>query len=236
MVPPKGVRLSEHKAHSLRPDEAINSTRTAGDRGANHIFCQTLAWKEHFTICSSKYVKSDVKHQKHLSEPLEIMSLVQRTVYNGISIKAKQSHRSAPAPGGEPTALWFSMERWCGQRLRHEPWHVSPRLATDALQEITWDAIRKLKIRWVFHLVTVTLHCYSNLVQIRSHLQLQSLTEWGFHYAFNRFIGRFPIKRYLRRMMGWISVLKEIFKRQPEWYLKFTTTSSTAISGQRQDA
>ena len=60
---------------------------------------------------------------------------------------------------------------------------MSPHLATDALQEITWDAIRKLKIRQVFHLVPVILQCYSNLVQIRSHLELRRLTEDGVRFS-----------------------------------------------------
>lgn len=96
MVPSKGIHLSEYKAHRLHSNEAINSTGSAGYRRTNHIFCQALAWKNRFTICSNKYVKSNVKHQKHLSELLEIM----RLLFRGLHIMKfpSRTHKSPSLP------------------------------------------------------------------------------------------------------------------------------------------
>lgn len=80
-VPAKGMCLSEYKACSLHSNEAISSTGTACYNRTNHIFCQPLAREECFTICSNKYEKSNVKHQKHLSELLGIMVLLFREWY-----------------------------------------------------------------------------------------------------------------------------------------------------------
>ena len=81
LVPPEGIYLSEYKACSPHSNEAINTTGNAGYRRTKHIFCQAPARKERFIICSNKYVQSNVKHQKHLSELLEIMKLLFRGLY-----------------------------------------------------------------------------------------------------------------------------------------------------------
>lgn len=89
--------------------------------------------------------------------------------------------------------------RWCAENSHNEPWHLSLYLATNALQEITRDAIRKLQTQWVFRLVTVIPQCSSNLVQIRATYSSENWqeTEWGFHYAFNSLPGFLAAKRFL---------------------------------------
>lgn len=94
--PAKGMYLSEYKACSLHSNEAINSTGTTGYSKTNHIFCQPLAREERFPICSNKYGKSNVKHQKYLSELLGVMVLLFRGRY--IMEFSSRPHRHLPAP------------------------------------------------------------------------------------------------------------------------------------------
>lgn len=155
-------------------DEAIHPTGTAGPAAcsATHSHGKN----------ESHFVPINMWSQMSKSAPAiravrNYETAVQRAVRKGLSIKAKQRHRPAPALGEMSMASGFSRHRWRGQRLLREPWHVSGHPATDALREITRDALRKLKIRWVFHLVTVILQCSSHLVQMRCHLWLPSLTE-----------------------------------------------------------
>lgn len=81
LVPPEGTYLSEYKGCSLHSSEAINTTGNAGYWRTKHIFRQAPTQKECFIICSNKYVQSNVKHQKHLFELLEIMKLLFRGLY-----------------------------------------------------------------------------------------------------------------------------------------------------------
>lgn len=99
LVPAKGMYLSEYKACSLHSNEAISSTGTAGYRRTNHIFCQPLAREERFTVCSHKYGKSNVKHQKYLSELLGVMVLLFRGWY--IMEFPSRPQRLLPAPPHE---------------------------------------------------------------------------------------------------------------------------------------
>lgn len=152
-------------------------------RRTNYILCQAVSWKEQCTICSNKYVKSDVKLHTHLSELLEIM----RLLFRGLHLMEYPSRPNKGSDLHPPCEkCWQHHASHCNAdvgRSTSRSLDVSPHLATDALQEITWDAIRKLKIRRVFHLVPVILQCYSNLVQIRSHLELRRLTEDGVRFS-----------------------------------------------------
>lgn len=97
-VPAKGMYLSEYKACNLHSNEAISSTGTTGYSRTNHVLCQPLAWEECFTICSNKYGKSSVKHQKHLSELLGIMALLFREQYIMEFLSRPHGHLLAPSP------------------------------------------------------------------------------------------------------------------------------------------
>lgn len=58
--------------------QAIDPVGATDQGRPNSIFYQVLAEKELLTVCSNKYVKSNVKHPKHLPELLEIMGLLFR--------------------------------------------------------------------------------------------------------------------------------------------------------------